>query len=234
MGFLDNWRAKRKNKLQERLAKAQTMANDAKDIMKTIESPYVEAKKNLSEYETRLKFKPARAYKYASKGYTAAVFESESAKVYTESVELLESQKRLSDKRIRKLDSKYRNAISVGKSKRAKKFAYMLYAEASRNPDPSPLKISLDDTVVTEGQINIVVSNKEMKPIVINTITCRSGSMKLFEEQNMSEAVPAGSQTSRLVTFDPNNSMDIIVSIDYEMGFEHLKLKRTFSIRKKI
>jgi len=234
MGLFDNWRAKRAAKLQAKLDKAQDMARDARDIMKTVESPYVEAKKNLNEYETQLKFKPMKAYKFASKGYTAAVFESEAAKIYVEATELLESQGRQEERSIEKLEAKYRNSLSTGRSKAAKKIAYKLYAEANKNPDPSPLKVSLDDTTVRGGSIDIVVSNKEVRPIIVNTISCRSGSMELFTEQNMSEVIPAGGQTSRQVDFDAGNSTDIIVSIDYEMGYEHLKLKKTFAVRKKI
>jgi len=234
MGFLDNWKAKKAAKIQEDIAKAQTMADDAKDIMKAIESPYVEAKRNLSDYESALKFKPSKAYKYASKGYTAAVLESEAAKTYTQAVEMLASQNKMNDSKIKSMDQKYRNCIATGNTKAAKDIAYRLYSEASRNPDAAPLKVSLDDSTISDGELEVVISNRESKPIVVNSIACRSGSQELLVEDGMAETVPAGGQTSRLVRFEPDSSMDIVVSVDYESGYEHLKIKRTFSLRKKI
>ena len=234
MGFFDDWKAKKAAKNQELIEKAQKMSDDAKDIMKMVESPYVEAKKCLSGYETSLKFKPSKAYKLASKGYTAAVLESEAAKTYTQAIEMLESQNMMDDSKIASMDQKYRNLIASGNTKAAKNVAYKLYAESSRNPDAAPLKVSLDDSTVRDGELEVVISNKESKPIVINAIACRSGSQELLVEEGMAETVPAGAQTSRLVRFDPGSSIDIVVSLNYECGYDHLKMKRTFPIRKKL
>ena len=93
--------------------------------------------------------------------------ESESAKRFTEAMELLEAQKRLDDSKVKGLGSKCRVSLAKGKTKKAMSYADGLYSLASRNPDPSPLKVSLDESQIRSGEIDIIVSNREVKPIVV-------------------------------------------------------------------
>ena len=227
MSFLDNWKAKR----QER---AKQMCLEAKDAMNSIESPYTVAKSALSEYEKAVKFRPGSAYKYAKKAYKAAITESEAARMHLKAVEVLEAQKRMDDEKVMMLDTQYRTSLAKGKMSKATSSARKMYELANSKPDPSSISVSLDESNLENGSVEVLITNRGNKAVVINSISCSCGTTELFSQKGMSEACQPGQQTKRHVTFDDDVSLGITVFVEYEDGFELNKIRRHFSLLKQV
>ena len=227
MGFLDGWRARR----QER---AKSMAAEARGIMDSVESPYAAARTSLSEYEKALRFSPGSAYRHAKKAYRAAVSESEAARDHTRAVEVLEAQKRMDERKVSSMDSDYRDALAKGNTRRATKVARRMYAEASRNPDPSPVSVTLDQSGASEGEVDVVVTNRGDRPVVVQSIACSCGTTEIMSQRGMAEACQPGQQTRHHVSFDGDLSLGITVTVEYECGFETARIRRQFSLLKQV
>lgn len=221
------WFAERKVRRQER---AKTMATEARDIMKSVESPYTATVTQLSEYEKAVKFNPGSAYRHAKKAYRFAVTESEAARIHGKAVEVLDAQKRMDERRISSLDSTYRSCLARGKMRKAASVAQKMYVIANSNPDPSIVSVTMDDVKVGEGTVDIIITNRGEKPVVINSIACSCGTTELFSERGMSEACQPGAQTRRTVKFDSDVSLGITAFVEYECGFDREKIRRQFSI----
>ena len=209
MGIMDGWRAKRQDRAKE-------MAEDARDVMDSVESPYTAARSSLSEYEKAVRFRPGSAYRHAKRAYRKAVDESEAARTHTMAAEVLEAQKRTDERRISSLDDAYRSCLARGKMRKAASAAQKMYVLANSNPDPSIVTVTLDDGNLSNGSVDVIITNRGEKPIVINVISCSCGTTELMSEKGMSEACQPGSQTKRTVSFDQDVSLGITVYVEYE------------------
>lgn len=225
------WFEQRRIRRQER---AKHMATDARDVMKSVESPYTAANSALSEYEKAVKFSPGSAYRHAKKAYRMAVSEAEAAKTHLKAVEVLEAQKRMDEKQISSLDSDYRSNLAKGRMRKAVSIAKKLYVIANSNPDPSAVVVTLDDSQVDDGRVEVMITNRGEKVIVINSIGCSCGTTELYAQKGMSEACQPGCQTSRTVEFDQDVSLGLTVYVEYECGFEVIKIRRQFPITKQV
>ena len=181
MGIMDGWRAKRQDRAKE-------MAEDARDVMDSVESPYTAARSSLSEYEKAVRFRPGSAYRHAKRAYRKAVDESEAARTHTMATEVLEAQKRTDERRISSMDSDYRSNLAKGRTRKATKIANRMYVEASSNPDPSPVSVTIDRSGLDEGSIDVIVTNRGDRPVVIDAISCSCGSTELMSQTGMSDA----------------------------------------------
>lgn len=226
-GWFAQWKERRQLRAKE-------MADEARGIMKSVESPYTAAVTQLSEYEKAVKFKPGSAYRYAKKAYRFAVTESEAARIHNKAVEVLEAQKRMDERRISSLDDAYRSCLARGKMRKAASAAQKMYVLANSNPDPSIVTVTLDDGNLSNGSVDVIITNRGEKPIVINVISCSCGTTELMSEKGMSEACQPGSQTKRTVSFDQDVSLGITVYVEYERGFEIEKIRRQFSLIKQV
>ena len=227
MGIMDGWRAKRQDRAKE-------MAEDARDVMDSVESPYTAARSSLSEYEKAVRFRPGSAYRHAKRAYRKAVDESEAARTHTMAAEVLEAQKRTDERRISSMDSDYRSNLAKGRTRKATKIANRMYVEASSNPDPSPVSVTIDRSGLDEGSIDVIVTNRGDRPVVIDAISCSCGSTELMSQTGMSEACQPGQQTRRAVTFDQDVSLGVTVFVEYQCGFETSKIRRQFSLIKQV
>lgn len=222
-GFFEERRKRR----QER---AKDMCDEAKDVMRSIESPYTAARGHLAEYEKHVKFKPGAAYRHAKKAYRLAVSESETARIHLKAVEVLDAQKRLDENKIMSLESSYNSSLARGKMGKAASVARKMHIIANSNPDPSIVMVTLDEDDVDDGHVTVIVTNRGDKAIVINSISCSCGTTLLLEERCMSEACQPGSQTTRDIEFKDDVSLGITVFVEYECGFETNKIRRQFSL----
>ena len=227
MGFLDNWRARRQTK-------AKKMADEARDIMNSVESPYTVAKTSMSEYEKAVKFSPGSAYRHAKKAYRMAVTESEAARMHLRAVEVLGAQKRMDDKKISSMDSDYRSYLARGKMKKAVKIAKAMYVEANSNPDPSSVTVSLDQSGLDDGHVDVIITNRGNRAVVIDSISCSCGTTEVISQTGMSETCQPGHQTRRSINFDQDVSLGLTVYVEYECGFETNKIRRQFSLIKQV
>ena len=223
MKWLDERRAKKQSQAEELSAKA-------REIMETIDSPYTEAKLELAEYEKDVKFDASSAYKHAKKAYESAVAESEAARIHSDAIEVLEDQKRVSEKKVASYEADYRLAAAKGDSKGAMAAAKKLYIESAKYPDPGMLKITLDRSMTEEGTARVVVTNKGDAPMVINSIRCTCGNKDILAEGGMSEALQPGAQTSRAVSFEAGDSVGIAVYVEYESGLETRQVRRNLAL----
>ena len=222
-GFFEERRIRRQ-------ARAKSMCEEAKDVMKSIESPYTSARKSLAEYEKAVRFKPGSAYRHAKKAYRLAVSESETARIHLKATEILDAQKRMEERRIASLESSYNSSLARGKMRKAASIANKMQVIANSNPDPSMIAVTLDDRAVGDGHVKVIVTNRGDKAVVINAISCSCGTTTLLDEKGMSEACQPGATTSRDVRFDQDISLGITVFIEYECGFETNKIRRQFPL----
>ena len=136
--------------------------------------------------------------------------------------------------RISSLDDAYRSCLARGKMRKAASAAQKMYVLANSNPDPSIVTVTLDDGNLSNGSVDVIITNRGEKPIVINVISCSCGTTELMSEKGMSEACQPGSQTKRTVSFDQDVSLGITVYVEYERGFEIEKIRRQFSLIKQV
>lgn len=202
--------------------------------MKSVESPYVVANRWLTEYEKAVKFKPGSAYRKAKKGYRAAVTEAEAARTHLKAEEILTAQKRMEERKIKDLDSAYRSSLAKGNMGKAVRLSRRLYAEASKNPDPSPVVVGIDDNDIKDGRVRFFVTNRSDRPMVVDSISCTSGTDELMSEKEMSQALQAGDQIVRDVAFNGDPSLGITVFVEYEDRFELVKIRRQFSLMRQV
>ncbi len=218
----------------EKKSKAEAMELEARNVMKTVESPYSGAKKCLAEYEKLLKFKPGPAYRKARKGYDMAVAEAEVAKVYTEACDLLESQKKMGPKKISGMNDDYLRSIATGKISKASKIASRMLVEANSCPVKCPVKVSVDEKEAGSGRIDVIVTNGSPVNLVINSITCSSGASETSLEKGMSEGLPPNASIVRRIDLDPDKSQEITVTVEYEGADGVSRTSKRIPVRRKV
>ncbi|MDO5853956.1 MAG: hypothetical protein Q4Q62_07990 [Thermoplasmata archaeon] len=227
MRWLEERRARRQQQ-------AKKMRDDAVRIMETIESPYVDAKERLSAYERSVRFRPGAAYRAAKRAYRAAVDESEAARKHIEAVEILSAQKRMTEKRIARMDASYRISLANGNARKAAGIADRMYRIASYNPDPSIIKVTMDATMSDDGAAEILLTNRNRKPVIVNKVSCTSGSRDVAVQEGMAEACQPGQQVSRRLEFDGDASLGVTVYVEYEQDYETFKIRRHLSLMKQV
>lgn len=227
---MTGWMEKRRSQKRER---AQQMNMEARDVINIVESPYVSANKHLSEYEKDVRFKPNSAYRHAKRGYSSAVMESEAAKIHSQAYDMLYAQKRMEERHISNMEQGYREAIASGNIRKAGKIAQKMMREAHSSKDTCPVHIDMDD-LSSDEYVEVIVVNRGDTPLIINSLTCSSGTTELSVEKGMSMALPVNDSMKKRIEFHGEKSMEVSVSVEYEQGLETHRINKHFQLRKRV
>ncbi len=225
------WFEARKQKKQ---AIAKKMIADSRVIMDSVESSYRTTRSYISKYESEVEFNARSACKSAKKAYRSAIAESEIVQIYGRAMELLDAQDLLETKKIQKLDADYMASMARGKFRKARKIANKLDIIANSDHDPSDIRITLDRSHLDEGSIRIIISNRSERAIIIEQVSCSSGTKQLDIQGVMSEPCHPGCQTTRDVGFVGDKALGLTVTVTYESGFEKRAITRQFALMNKV
>ena len=214
-----------------RLVIVDRLVSDIHGIMSTTPSPYREVRDILVDVRHRTSEGDRKLLRACRKAYLIAVEEEKAATVYNKARDILDKNPGIaSDRKVSRLEKRYRAQLGSGTYRKARGTANRLYDLAGAGFEHTHVSIvAADGTLSADGTASVVIHNRSESDLIVTGISASSPDASVILSDARGFAVRQMSQRAVRICSDRSDiPVNVVVNVTYEMG------RKTFTQRQNL